>query len=215
LETAEYNIKITIPAWLDKLIVRPVLLYRLIRYGCTFRRIPLTQGKYAIVDPEDYYKLNKYKWHASKICNGYYAVHSKRIKGGKGKIEHIFMHRMILTVGEDKFVDHASWNGLDNRKANLRAATRSENGMNRDKYKRGTYRSRYKGLAWHPGQQKWMAYIKANGRRIHLGCFKDEVAAAMAYDTAAKKYHGKFAVFNFPNKKDRGDWSWRVTCQSK
>jgi hypothetical protein len=71
--------------------------------------------------------------------------------------------------------------------------------MNRGKYRKGSYRSRYKGLAWHPGQGKWLAYIKAKGRKMYLGKFEDEVQAAKAYDRAAEKYHGDFASPNFPH----------------
>ncbi|MHC4337456.1 MAG: hypothetical protein ACYSTG_05835 [Planctomycetota bacterium] len=52
-------IRITIPAWLERIAVRLVLPYRCLRFGHPFRRIPLTQGKYAIVDPEDYPRLTE------------------------------------------------------------------------------------------------------------------------------------------------------------
>jgi len=57
----EFTIKI--PDWLEKPVILLVLLYRRLRYGYTFRRIPLTHGKYAIVDPDDYVWLSKYKWY--------------------------------------------------------------------------------------------------------------------------------------------------------
>jgi len=53
LEILQYNIEIKIPYWLDNMMVSLVLLYRWVGYGYAFRKIPLTQGKYAVVDPKD------------------------------------------------------------------------------------------------------------------------------------------------------------------
>jgi hypothetical protein len=95
-----------------------VLLYRRIRYGYAFCRIPLTQGKYAIVDPDDYRWLSKYKWYAAGRREGsYYAV--RTVKTKKGSKRRLHMHRQILRVPDDMFVDHIDRNSLDNRKANL------------------------------------------------------------------------------------------------
>jgi hypothetical protein len=66
-------------------------LYRRLRFGYPFRRIPLTQGKYAIVDPEDYEFLVHYKWYAAKQGYTYYAI---RKHAGK----HISMHRQIINA---------------------------------------------------------------------------------------------------------------------
>ena len=59
----------TIPNRLEYFLAGPVLLYRRLRYGYAFRRITLTQGKFAIVDPDDYYRLSEYKWSASRVYN--------------------------------------------------------------------------------------------------------------------------------------------------
>jgi DNA polymerase-1 len=180
-----------------------VLLYRRLRYGYAFCRIPLTQGKYAIVDPDDYRRLSKHKWYAAgSPGNCYYAVRAVMTKNGKKRRLH--MHRQILKVPDDMFVDHINRNSLDNRKANLRPATPSQNGRNRAKYTNGTYSSKYKGVTLHCGKNKpWRAHIQFNHKLISLGSFDDEIRAAKAYDRAAKRYHGEFAVLNFPEPKRR------------
>jgi len=194
----KYNITINIPDRLDKLIIKPVLLYRRLRYGYTFRRIPLTQGKYAIVDPDDYKRLNKHKWHVYRGRKTFYAARSYRKKDGRKSI--LPMHRQILKVPDGLLVDHINQNGLDNRKANLRPATAAQNIINRAKYKNRNYGSKYKGVIWHRRYKCWQAQIKTNCKLIYLGSFKDEVEAAKAYDEAAKKYHGEFASLNFATK---------------
>ena len=165
-----------------------LLWYRRIRYGYPFRKIPLTQHKFALVDPHDYDRLSRWKWCAVRDSKTYYAVRSS----GKTQIR---MHRQLTNAPSHLVCDHINHNGLDNRKANLRLCTKQQNCRNRRLHKKGS--SRYKGVDWNKRQGKWRARIYCNSRCYYLGCFTAEADAARAYDSAARKYHRQFACLNF------------------
>jgi len=162
------------------------------------KKIPLTQGKFALVDDEDFEWLNQWKWYYSKVGKdgiGGYAMRKFRVNG---KQKTIRMHRLINNTPDGMDTDHDNGNKLDNRRKNLRDATTSQNQINRKKG-RGNYSSRFKGVFWHKVTKKWHAQITLNGKRIHLGLFVSELAAAAAYDEAAIKFHGEFASLNVFN----------------
>jgi hypothetical protein len=127
-------------------------------------------------------------------------VHSLT-NGKNAPRKNLQMHRLVIDVPTGCFCDHINHNGLDNRKANLRVAQHKQNVWHRRKFQSPS-RSRYKGVDFRPanGGKCWRARIRINGKRIYLGSFEDEIAAAKAYDEAAKKYHGQFAGLNFTFK---------------
>ena len=184
-----------IPKWLEKPLVLLLLLYRRLRYGCAFRKIPLTQGKFAIVDPEDYERLAKYKWFLSESPTSSYAARWQHSRPG-GLRKKIWMHREVIDIPKHMLCDHINGNGLDNRAANLRPATVSQNLCNRPKTKAKT-RSKYKGLEWDKTQRKWKVRIQCNGKKIYLGSFSKEIDAAKAYDEKARQLFKEFAYLNF------------------
>jgi len=187
-----------IPDCLAPLLVRTALLCRRLRFGYRFRKIPLTKGKYAIVDPQDYNRLSKYNWHAVIAPNTCYAARSQTCKL-TGQSTKIPMHRSIIPIPENMLCDHINHIGLDNRRANLRPATAAQNSWNRKKQSKPTS-SKYKGV-YQTISNTWSAKITVLGKRIHLGTFKTETAAARAYDSAAKTHFGPFAYTNFSHNK--------------
>lgn len=159
------------------------------------KRIPLTQGKVALVDDKDFKELSRYKWCAAKTRYNTFRV----IRTEKGTTKTIYMHRQIMGFPKKMHVDHKNHNTLDNRRDNLRVCTNSQNHQNRLSHKNSI--SKYKGVCWLKTQKKWVAGIELNGRKTHLGCFTDETEAAKAYDEAAKKLFGEFAHLNFKEVK--------------
>lgn len=152
--------------------------------------IPLTQGKYAIVDTEDYEYLSQWKWQALEGIDTYYAVRKKKW-GSRYKT--LMMHRVILNTPLGMDTDHRNHNGLDNRKQNIRVCTRAENRQNQRPQKKGT--SKYKGVR--RPKNKWLAEIRTHSKSIHLGSYEIEIDAAKAYDAKAKELFGEFACTNF------------------
>ena len=163
------------------------------------KRIPLTKGKFAIVDDDDFIKLSKYKWclfykngKTGLICN---AVRNSSKKNGK-KSRLIYMHREIMEAPSGLLVDHINFNSLDNRKLNLRVCTASQNQFHRRRQKHRKYNAKYKGIFYNKRRGKWTSSIGYLNRVYYLGTFNNQEDAAIYYNVAAQIFHGRFAVLN-------------------
>lgn len=156
------------------------------------KMIPLTQGKFALVDDEDFEYLTQWKWCAVRSDTTFYAE-----RGESG--HHIRMHADIMNNPKGMEVDHRNRNGLDNRRENLRVCTNQQNKMNRGRFSSNT--SGFKGVSL-TDHGTYQARIQVNKKRINLGSFADATQAARAYDKAANQYFGEFAWLNFPDYKN-------------
>ena len=153
------------------------------------KEIPLTRGYVALVDDEDYDRINALKWYACVRKDG--MVYARR----KLRSEPIIsMQHMVF--GERIRIDHADGNGLNNQRGNLRPATNSQNAANHRKIAGTT--SKYRGVTLYPANGKWVAQLHLHKKHIHLGYFKEEVDAATVYNLAAYEAWGEFARLNTP-----------------
>jgi hypothetical protein len=159
------------------------------------REVPLTQGYNAIVDDEEYERVAVYNWAVEVRPNTCYA--SSNLGQGRNA-QRVRLHRFILTPPTDMQVDHINRNGLDCRKENMRLTDWTGNGRNIIQ-PQGEGGTGYRGVYKHHYSERWIARIRDNtGRKLHLGTFESPELAAVAYDEAALRYHGEFAVLNFP-----------------
>ena len=154
------------------------------------KSIPLSQGKCAIVDDEDYEYLNQWKWHILKSRNLNYAA---RNIGKYPNRSRVLMHREILNSPDDTQVDHKNRDGLINTRDNLRICNYSQNAKNRKI--RIDSKTGYKGVT--RKKDRFIAYIVYNTKQIYLGSYISAEDAAREYDKAAIRYHGEFARINF------------------
>lgn len=151
--------------------------------------IELTKGAFATVDDDDVELLSRFSWQLN--CQGYATAN---VGIGRAHVTHERMHRLIMRPPDGIDVDHIKGNRLDNRKCNLRLATRQQN--LRNSKKRAGCSSRFKGVCWHNQNNNWRVRIKVDGKEKALGCYSDEIEAAKAYNEAAIKYFGAFANLN-------------------
>lgn len=149
-------------------------------------KISLSQGKFAIVDEDDFENLMQWKWH---YTNTGYARRNDKTNNRKA----IKMHRYIMDAPEGMDVDHINGNGLDNRKSNLRIVTHQNNQFNM-RSNRGS--SKYKGVSFDKQTGLWRAYICISGKLKALGRFSCERQAGETYNKSTKELHGEFCRLN-------------------
>lgn len=154
-------------------------------------------GQTVWVDDEDVHLCRSMQMGRDEIIYVRWCENRKRVRKA--------LHRVIMGEPKGFEVDHKNGNRFDNRKANLRICTPSQNTCNRDRPKR-KLQHKYRGT-WHFAksvgrklEKPWVARIKIQGKAIYGGYFRTAKEAALAYDQLARKHHGEFARLNFPNE---------------
>lgn len=153
--------------------------------GVDMKSIPLTQGKFAIVDEDNFDILSKYKWHYDN-----HTGYARASVNGKW----CFLHRFVMNAQKGQIIDHVDCVKLNCQKINLRFCTRSQNESNKKTPPSNT--SGYRGVSWNKEKQKYDAQIKIGGKHKHLGRFNKSIDAAREYNKAAVTYFGDFARLN-------------------
>lgn len=157
------------------------------------KEIQLSQNQVALVDDKDFAELSQNKW----CCSQGYAVRNAP-KGPGRKLALIHMHRVVNKTPEGMDTDHINGNKLDNRRCNLRDATRSQNIANQDGNSDRLYSS-YKGVTYARNEKRpkrWVSQVHKKGEKPFYKRFYTEEGAALAYNVMAKRYHGEFARLN-------------------
>ncbi len=139
------------------------------------KEILLSKGLVALVDDEDYERLQQHKWYAQAAPHGFYA---RRFVYQDSSARMVAMHREILGLSssDPREVDHINHDTLDNRKQNLRAVTPQENALNKSVYRNNT--SGVPGI--YQVGKKWRAQFRRGGHLTNVGTFgsREEAVAA-------------------------------------
>jgi len=135
----------------------------------------------AQIDIEDFQRVSQYNWTQGKL--GYVRTCIEGVD--------TYLHRFIMQPASNELVDHKNKNTLDNRKSNMRVATKSQNAMNSKTQSNNTSGCRgvyYARDMW----SYWVAYINVNGKKIQLIKTKDKNKAIKARKLAEEKYFGEY-----------------------
>lgn len=167
-------------------------------------RVPLTQGKFALVDEADWPRLRQHSWFAMKDQNKRDCYYAR----AKIKRRSVSLHRFILGVTDAEVrVDHINNDTLDCRRSNLRRADKWQSAQNRRSWtsrkRTHQHHSPFKGVYARVRKNNtvlvgWRSVIKARKIAHELGTFPTQEEAARAYDRKALELHGEYANLNFP-----------------
>jgi hypothetical protein len=150
--------------------------------------LPLTRGKFSVLDEEDAMWAQDLLWVYNPARSGY----AQRTDVSNGR-RTVSLHEAIAARAgiHGQEIDHVNGNGLDNRRQNLRSANRLQNSRNKAVYKNNT--SGHRGVWYDSRVKRWRAHIRLHGTLIHLGCFRSIEEAVGARLRAEHEYFQEFS----------------------
>lgn len=149
--------------------------------------LDLGNGTEAVIDAADIHLVEGLKWYAEIRKTVTYVKTNKKRSGRQFTRR---LHRVIMAAPKGIEVDHKDGDGLNNRRTNLRFATRSQSIINRSCGKAG--RELPRGVQRAKSGLKFQAKIVVGGQSRWLGTFTTSIAASEAYERAAERFHGEF-----------------------
>lgn len=173
------------------------------------KEIELTRGFVAVIDDEDFERVNGIAWQVSAPRhgkNGHVYYYAQGHIGPRATRKAVLMHRFILDAPAGVQVDHADGDGLHNWKTNLRLCDASQNAANSGGRGRTSKYTPFKGVSFlkKGGSKPWMARIgDGSGRYSYIGVFATAEEAARAYDDVARSWFKEYARLNFPRSGER------------
>lgn len=160
------------------------------------KEIPLQNGMFALVDDEDFERVNQHLWsvRTTDIKNGLIVENNK-----VGRIQ-----RFVLGLKDkEKKIIQINKNPLDFTKDNLKILNKSEVQKTAKGWRNSS--SKYKGVSWMASRKRWRAHITLEGKFKHLGYFEKEDDAAEEYNKAALSYFGELAFQNIIGQDNSAD----------
>ena len=153
------------------------------------RSIPLSNGGVTLVDDADYDAVRRFPW---RLNSKGYVMYTCTEDGQRHEV---YLHRYLAQPWRRQVVDHLDHDPLNNTRANLRRCSVQENLRHRRRFSNNE--CGFKGVTARRSQ--WLARIYVNDRALKLGTYDDLLAAAQAYDFAARQLFHEFAVYNLPD----------------
>lgn len=147
-------------------------------------KILLRRGSFALVDDEDYERINQWKWQENR--DGYAFRSHYWYEDGIKKQRGMYMHREVMGAKKGEELDHKNRNKLDNRKSNLHLTDRVGNCRNRGVMSHNT--SGVSGVHWLESKRRWIVRIgDGSSKRIYVGSFRDKRLAIEARKRAERQ----------------------------